>query len=239
MSKDLVISQATTLVVAGAPLEAEKALVAFANEHGDKELCVLLDEMEPKYLSAIVREFDCSKSSPISSLVNVEQFVAMLIHERHYNELNKLEGLINSIMMARDEPERHDFLAAISESGCEDILAIYLLGSGGQNYEALMHFNRYGTFNLGWECRDSHAEACDGEWKQFAFELHHDSPSCWQAVFECIGSTYTKILQAERSAHNNLADSFMYDARLHKMEAPNNKNQRPIFAEQADENSAL
>ena len=230
MSKDLVILQATTLVVAGAPFEAEKALVAFANEHGDQQLRAILDEIEPKYLSAIVREFDCSKSSPISSLVNVEQFVAMLIHERHYNELNKLEGLINSIMMTRDEPERHDFLAAISESGCEDILATYLLGSDGQNHEVLAHFHRYGTFNLGWDGPDSHAEALDGEWKQFAFELRENFPDCWDAVYECVQRTYTK---------NKAAQNEQEDRLIAECDEFEHKNQGPIIAEQADENSAL
>ncbi len=234
MSKDLVILQATTLVVAGAPLEAEKALVAFANEHGDQQLRVLLDEIEPKYLSAIVREFDCSKSSPINSLVNVEQFMSILLFERQYNELSKLESLINSIVMARDEPERYDFLAAIAEVGCEDILATYLLGTGGQNYEVLAHFHRYSTFNFGWKNPDSHVEVSDGEWKQFAFELRENFPDCWDAVYECAQRTYTKIIQSNKAAQNEQEDRLIME-----FDAIENKNQRPIFAEQADENSAL
>ena len=234
MSKDLVILQATTLVVAGAPFEAEKALVAFANEHGDQQLRVILDEIEPKYLSAIVREFDCSKSSPINSLVNVEQFMSILLFERQYNELSKLESLINSIVMARDEPERYEFLAAIAETDCEDILATYLLGSDGQNYDALSHFDRYDTFNLGWDGPDSHAEALDGEWKQFAFELREGFPEYWNAVYECVKYTYTKTVQANEAKQNAALNSLI--AECDEFE---HKNQGPIIAEQADENSAL
>ncbi|MCA9378252.1 hypothetical protein KC711_05145 [Candidatus Peregrinibacteria bacterium] len=233
MSTDLIL-QATTLVVAGAPLEAEKALVAFANEHDDQQLRAILDEIEPKYLSAIVREFDCSKSSPISSLVNVAQFMSILLLERHYNELSKLESLINSIVMTRDESERYDFLAVIAEAGCEDILATYLLGDSGQNHEVLEHFHRYNTFNLGWDGPDSHAEALDGEWKQFAFELRENFPDCWGAVYECVQRTYTKIIRANKAAQNEQEDRLIAE-----FDEFGQKNQGPIIAEQADENSAL
>ena len=230
MSTDLVISEIAALAISCAFNAAESSLVAFAEEHGDQQLRVLMGEMEPKHLGAIVRQFDCSKSSPISMLVSEEQFLAMLVHERSYNELDKLEALMNSVVMARDEPERYDFLAAISEAGCEDILATYLLGSDGQNHEVLAHFHRYGTFNLGWDGPDSHAEALDGEWKQFAFELRENFPDCWDAVYECVQRTYTKNKAAQNEQEDRLIAEF---------DAIEHKNQGPIIAEQADENSAL
>lgn len=233
MSTDLVISEIAALAISCAFNAAESSLVAFAEEHGDQQLRVLMGEMEPKHLGAIVRQFDCSKSSPISMLVSEEQFLAMLVHERSYNELDKLEALMNSVVMARDEPERYDFLAAIAEAGCEDILATYLLG-GGQNYEVLAHFHRYGTFNLGWDRPDSHAEALDGEWKQFAFEFRENFPDCWDAVYECVQRTYSKTVQANEAKQNAALNSLIAE-----FDAIENKNQGPIIAKQADENSAL
>ena len=234
MNQSLVISQVSELAVLGAFGSAERSLVAFAEKHGDQQLRALLDEMEPKHLSLIVREYDCSKSSPVSLLVGVDKFIAMLILERQYNELNKLEGLINSIVMVREDSERYDFFTAIAECGCEDILANYLLGRGGQNHEFLAHFDRYGTFNLCCDYPDSHAEASDGEWKQFAFELREGFPECWEATYHCVISKHKGML-------DNVAkqDSALMDRLALELQKQNNKNNELKIPEQADENSAL
>lgn len=229
MNTRLVISQASELAVLGAFGSAERSLVAFAEEHGDQQLRVLLDEMEPKNLSMIVREFDCSKSSPVSLLVGVDQFIAILILERQYDELNKLEGLINSVVMARDDQERSEFFAAISECSCEDILATYLLGRGGQNYDQIIHFERYMTFNLGSDEPDTHSEVLDGEWKQFAFELRESFPDFWESVHQCVVSIHTRIMENMERQERTVFDA---------LELQENKNEA-IIVEQADENSAL
>ncbi|MFO0764134.1 MAG: hypothetical protein U0518_04760 [Candidatus Gracilibacteria bacterium] len=231
MNQSLVISQVSELAVLGAFGSAERSLVAFAEKHGDQQLRALLDEMEPKHLSLIVREFDCSKSSPLSLLVGVDQFIAMLMLERQYNELNKLEGLINSVVMARDEQERSEFFTKISECSCEDILAIYLLSRGGQNYERIVHFQRYMTFNLGSDEPDTHSEVLDGEWKQFAFELREGFPDFWESVYQCAASMHTRIMQNSERQERTMSDALELQE--------NNKNNEPKIPEQADENSAL
>lgn len=230
MNQSLVISQASELAVLGKFGSAERSLVAFAEKHGDQQLRILLDEMEPKHLSLIVREYDCSKFSPVSLLVGVDQFIAMLILERQYNELNKLEGLINSIVMVREDSERYDFFTAIAECGCEDILANYLLGRGGQNYERIMHFQRYMTFNLGSDEPDTHSEVLDGEWRQFAFELREGFPDFWESVYQCAASMHTRIMQNSERQERSVFDA---------LEPQENKNDTTIIVEQADENSAL
>ena len=59
MSTDLVISEIAALAISCAFNAAESSLVAFAEEHGDQQLRVLMGEMEPKHLGWCLLNIRC------------------------------------------------------------------------------------------------------------------------------------------------------------------------------------
>ena len=62
------------LILEGDIAGAERTLVALADQAGDHALVRVLDELPPKDLLAVMREFDASKESIINLLVTPEQF---------------------------------------------------------------------------------------------------------------------------------------------------------------------
>ena len=77
-----VIQQAKALILSGEIAEAESFLVAIAEKEGDHALVSVLDEMAPKDVLALMREFDTSKESVINLVVSPEQFVEAILLER-------------------------------------------------------------------------------------------------------------------------------------------------------------
>ena len=68
------IVKAQSLILAGDIVGAESALVELADEEGDQALVLALDQLPPKDLLAVIREYDPSKDSVINLLVTPEQF---------------------------------------------------------------------------------------------------------------------------------------------------------------------
>lgn len=64
---DLIIKQTHALIQAGEIAEAEANLAVIAEQEGDHALVEVLDEMAPKDVLAVMREFDTSKESIIDS----------------------------------------------------------------------------------------------------------------------------------------------------------------------------
>lgn len=98
-----VVLQTQALILAGEIAEAESQLVAIAEAGGDQALVSVLDEMEPKDLLAIMREFDSSKESVVNLVVSPEQFVDAILLERKYGEpiekyVPRLRNTMNAVM---------------------------------------------------------------------------------------------------------------------------------------------
>lgn len=98
-----VVLQTQALILAGEIAEAESQLVAIAETGGDQALVSILDEMAPKDLLAIMREFDSSKESVINLVVSPEQFVDAILLERKYGEpiekyVPRLRNTMNAVM---------------------------------------------------------------------------------------------------------------------------------------------
>jgi hypothetical protein len=104
------------LVLAGDIMAAEKALVEVAEIEGDTALVALLDQIAPKDLLAIMREFDGSRESIINMVVTPAQFAEALILEKRYGDEGheRLRGMMNAVFY-RDEEMTVEYLETLGE----------------------------------------------------------------------------------------------------------------------------
>ena len=122
------IIKASALIHAGDISAAEAALTELVDTEGDNALVEILDELAPKDLLAIIREYDSAKESVINLLVTPRQFAEAVVMERMYAEKNRdrLRAMINSIIF-RGEVEPEEFIAALTEKNMGlEVLADYL-----------------------------------------------------------------------------------------------------------------
>ncbi|MHB8938563.1 MAG: hypothetical protein ACYC39_09630, partial [Thiobacillus sp.] len=61
-----VVLKSSQLILAGDVVGAENALATIADEQGDHALVSILDELQPKDLLAVMREFDSSRESVVN-----------------------------------------------------------------------------------------------------------------------------------------------------------------------------
>jgi len=213
MPNSLVL-KAARLIGAGDISGAEYALVSLVDSEGDHALVEVLEELPPKDLLAVIREFDTSKESVINLLVTPEQFARAVINEKLYADRTHvyLRGMINSVIF-RDEDETADFIEAVGalDGGCE-ALVDYL----SDRDEEVMHFQRYDTFNL-FVDEESDAiersEACDGDWKELTWRLKHEHPDMFEQIWPVLKNRMKERLrqeaeeEAERAARAGGAES--------------------------------
>ena len=197
MSNELVV-KAASLIRAGDIAGAEFALVSLAESEGDHALVAVLEEMPPKDLLAVIREFDASRESVVSLLVTPEQFARALVMERLYGDHTHahLRGMVNAVLF-RDDNQSSEFLEAIGEidGGCE-ALVDYL----SDRDEAVVHFANYGTFNhLHSEEGDEidKSEASDHDWKELTWLLKNDHPDMFEQILPQLKIHLKQRLKAE------------------------------------------
>ena len=121
------IAKTQSLIAAGDIVAAEAALVELADEQGDKALMVVLEQLPPKDMLAVIREYDNSKESVINLLVTPEQFARAVVIEKQYKDLSRthLRGMMNAIIF-RDDADPVEFLTAIGDlEGGAEALADY------------------------------------------------------------------------------------------------------------------
>ena len=143
MSHPAVI-KASALIHAGDISAAESALTELVETEGDHALVAVLDELAPKDLLAIIREYDSAKPSVINLLVTPQQFADAVIMERLYAERNRdrLRSMINSVIYREDvEPDEFIDALAAKDLGLE-VLADYL----DDRFEELTNFKNHASF---------------------------------------------------------------------------------------------
>ena len=143
MSHPAVI-KASALIHAGDIVAAESALTELVDTEGDHALVTVLDELAPKDLLAIIREYDSSKPSVVNLLVTPKQFADAVIMERLYAERNRdrLRSMINSVIY-REEVEPDEFIAALVEKDLGlEVLADYL----DDRFDEVSLFKASGSF---------------------------------------------------------------------------------------------
>ena len=86
--------------MAGDIAGAERTLVAVADQSGDHALVSVLDEMPPKDLLAVMREFDSSRESVVNMLVTPEQFARAIVLEKKYGDRTgeRLRAMVNAVI---------------------------------------------------------------------------------------------------------------------------------------------
>ena len=209
MSHPAVI-KASALIHAGDIVAAESALTELVDTEGDHALVTVLDELAPKDLLAIIREYDSSKPSVVNLLVTPAQFADAVIMERLYAERNRdrLRSMINSVIF-RDEVEPDDFIAALLEKDLGmDVLAGYL----DERFDEVSTFKTFGNFVAAEDERapkdeedDSDDAAREGQfsvpkggvsldeisdrdWMEMTWRLAHHFPDEFVHVFEMLSA---------------------------------------------------
>ena len=139
------IAKTQSLIASGDIVGAESALVEPADTEGDGALMVVLEQLPPKDVLAVIREYDSSKESILNLLVTPEQFARAVVLETQYKDLTHthLRGMLNSTLF-RDDADPVEFLEAIgNRDGGVDALADYFADKWGR----IEAFVRSGTFD--------------------------------------------------------------------------------------------
>lgn len=139
------IAKTQSLIASGDIVGAESALVELADAEGDGALMVVLEQLPPKDILAVIREYDSSKESILNLLVTPEQFARAVVLETQYKDPthNHLRGMLNSTLF-RDDADPVEFLEAIgNRDGGVDALADYFAERWGR----IEAFARAGTFD--------------------------------------------------------------------------------------------
>ena len=132
------------MIQAGDITGAERALVAVADQAGDHALVAILDDMQPKDLLAVMREFDSSKESVVNMLVTPEQFARAIVLEKKYGERTgeRLRAMMNAIIH-RDAEMACEYLETITDTeGGSATLADYF----EDRYDEIFSFVSTGSF---------------------------------------------------------------------------------------------
>ena len=185
------ITKTQALIAAGDIVGAENALMSLADEEGDQALMVVLEQMPPKDLLAVMREYDNSKESVVNLLVSPEQFARAVVIEKQYKDLTHthLRGMMNAILF-RDGADTDEFLTAIGNlEGGSEALANYF----AEKWSRVEAFARSGTFDTVEDDGDMLSEddlynqsyakpkideddIADNDWMQLAWILRYRLP---------------------------------------------------------------
>ncbi len=140
-----IVKTVSNMVFEGNIDSAERALAVVADEEGDKALALVIEEMAPRDLVAILREHDSSRGSIISELISPKQFLAAATLERNYRDPTHraLKGMVNAVVFA-DEDRTDEFIEALG-SNVEGLEA--LCDYFGDRHEELEFFFRNGTYS--------------------------------------------------------------------------------------------
>ncbi len=150
---------------------AENALVSIVDTEGDHALVSVLDDMAPKDLLAVIREYDASKETVINLVITPEQFARAVVLEAQYKDAShiRLQGMFNAVVH-RDPEAAYDFLEAITEvEGGINALTDYFTN----HIEGIIQFTITGNFSNG-SYKGSHFEPESIEWLLEKIEQIHE-----------------------------------------------------------------
>ena len=203
------IAKTQSLIAAGDIVAAEAALVELADAEGDNALMVVLEQLPPKDILAVIREYDNSKESVINLLVTPALFARAVVIEKQYKDLTRthLRGMVNSVVF-RDGADPVEFLNAIGElEGGAEALADYF----SEKWARVESFARHGTFDASEDDgeilseqallaaayvkpRVEQDEVADQDWMQLAWLLRHEYPDLFIEML--------LVLRAKARAHD-------------------------------------
>ena len=191
MSQLALIEKTQALIAAGDIVGAESVLTELADTEGDGALMVVLEQLPPKDILAVIREYDDSKESIVNLLITPQQFAHAVVIEKQYKDLTRthLRGMMNSVIF-REDADAIEFLTAIGDlEGGSEALADYFT----EKWSRVEAFARSGTFDTvedDGEILSEQAlyqsayvrpkldldEVADQDWMQMAWLLRHELP---------------------------------------------------------------
>lgn len=191
MSQLALIEKTQALIAAGDIVGAESVLTELADNEGDGALMVVLEQLPPKDILAVIREYDDSKESIVNLLITPQQFAHAVVIEKQYKDLTRthLRGMMNSVIF-REDADAIEFLTAIGDlEGGSEALADYFT----EKWSRVEAFARSGTFDTvedDGEILSEQAlyqsayvrprvdldEVADQDWMQMAWLLRHELP---------------------------------------------------------------
>ena len=203
------IAKTQSLIAAGDIVGAESALVELADAEGDGALMVVLQQLPPKDILAVIREYDNSKESVINLMVTPEMFARAVVIEKQYKDLTRthLRGMVNSVIF-REDANPVEFLTALGDlEGGSEALADYF----SEKWSRIEAFARTGTFDsveddgemLSESALLSSAyvpakveldEVADQDWMQMAWLLRYECPDLFIET--------VMVLRAKARAHD-------------------------------------
>ncbi len=145
MSQLALIEKTQALIAAGDIVGAESVLTELADAEGDGALMVVLEQLPPKDILAVIREYDDSKESIVNLLITPQQFAHAVVIEKQYKDLTRthLRGMMNSVIF-REDADPIEFLTAIGDlEGGSEALADYFT----EKWSRVEAFARSGTFD--------------------------------------------------------------------------------------------
>ncbi len=192
MNQLALIAKTQALIAAGDISGAEAALSDLADAEGDGALMVVLEQLPPKDVLAVMREYDDSKGSIINMMVTPAQFAHAVVIEKQYKDLTRthLRGMMNSVIFRDNGAQAVEFLTAIGDlEGGSEALADYFT----ERWSRIEAFARSGLFdtveddgevltedelygNTYAKPRLDEDEVCDQDWMQMAFTLRYQLP---------------------------------------------------------------
>lgn len=242
------IAKTQSLIASGDIVAAEAALVELADTEGDQALMVVLEQLPPKDILAVIREYDNSKESVINLLVSPEQFARAVVIEKQYKDLTRthLRGMMNAIIF-REDADTVEFLTAIGDlEGGAEALADYF----SEKWSRVEAFARTGTFETVEDDGDilsesallgsayikprvEEDEVADQDWMQLAWILRHKLPDLFIEML--------LVLRAKARAHDlGLSEEEGSDEDDDKVEtSATDRGQATPAARDSDEESAI
>ena len=191
MNQIALIEKTQALIAAGDIVGAESVLTELADNEGDGALMVVLEQLPPKDILAVIREYDDSKESIVNLLITPQQFAHAVVIEKQYKDLTRthLRGMMNSVIF-RDDADPIEFLTAIGDlEGGSEALADYFT----EKWSRIESFARSGSFDASdddGEILSEQAlyqsayvrpridleEVTDQDWMQMAWLLRYELP---------------------------------------------------------------
>ena len=242
------IAKTQSLIASGDIVAAEAALVELADTEGDQALMVVLEQLPPKDILAVIREYDNSKESVINLLVSPEQFARAVVIEKQYKDLTRthLRGMMNAIIF-REDADPVEFLTAMGDlEGGAEAMADYF----SEKWSRVEAFARTGTFETVEDDGDilsesallgsayikprvEEDEVADQDWMQLAWILRHKLPDLFIEML--------LVLRAKARAHDlGLSEEEGSDEDDNKVEtSATDRGQATPAARDSDEESAI
>jgi len=208
---------------------------------------LVLDQLPPKDILAVIREYDSSKESVINLLVTPEQFARAVVIEKQYKDLTRthLRGMMNSIIF-REDANTIEFLTAIGDlEGGAEALADYF----SEKWSRIEAFARTGTFDTMEDDGDMLSESAllgsayvkprveedevaDQDWMQLAWILRHQIPDLFIEML--------LVLRAKARAHDaGLSEEDSEDDDGKVETSATDRGQATPVARDSDEESAI